>query len=96
MLKSEKFYTGFGTCENEVYTMKNKILAIATLSISGPTLAACMQNEPSVEGMANPASVYCESIGGRSVIKQEADGEAGYCHLPDGRVVEEWTLYRSA
>ncbi|MBR0558795.1 putative hemolysin [Neokomagataea anthophila] len=46
--------------------------------------------------MANPASVYCVQIGGRSEIRTEAQGQVGYCHLPDGSVREEWALFRSA
>ncbi|MDO5631582.1 MAG: DUF333 domain-containing protein [Paracoccus sp. (in: a-proteobacteria)] len=46
-------------------------------------------------GMANPASEYCVSIGGRLEIRRGPDGEAGYCHLPDGRAVEEWELFRA-
>ncbi|WP_407865243.1 DUF333 domain-containing protein [Phyllobacterium phragmitis] len=46
-------------------------------------------------GMPNPASVHCTDIGGRLEIRQEAQGQVGYCHLPDGRVVEEWKLFRS-
>ena len=52
-------------------------------------------NEP-VVGMANPASVHCVKAGGRVEIRKEAGGEAGYCHLPDGRVIEEWKFFRSA
>lgn len=47
-------------------------------------------------GMANPASVHCVKLGGRVEIRKEAGGEVGYCHLPDGRVIEEWKLFRSA
>jgi putative hemolysin len=47
--------------------------------------------------MGNPASAYCISVGGRLEIRKDAQGgEAGYCHLPDGRVVEEWQLFRGA
>jgi putative hemolysin len=28
-------------------------------------------------------------------MRTEAGGEAGYCRLPDGRVVEEWELFRT-
>ena len=52
-------------------------------------------NEP-VVGMANPASVHCVKAGGRVEIRKETGGEAGYCHLPDGRVIEEWKFFRSA
>lgn len=44
--------------------------------------------------MANPASQYCAELGGRLEIRTEQAGEAGYCHLPDGSVMEEWELYR--
>lgn len=44
--------------------------------------------------MANPASSYCLSLGGRLEIRKEANGDVGYCHLPDGRVIEEWALFR--
>lgn len=52
-------------------------------------------NEPAV-GMANPASVHCVKAGGRVEIRKEAAGETGYCHLPDGRVIEEWQFFRAA
>lgn len=45
---------------------------------------------------ANPASVFCEGQGGRLDIRDEPGGQVGYCTLPDGRVVEEWTLWREA
>lgn len=46
-------------------------------------------------GMANPASVYCAQQGGTLEIRKGQAGESGYCHLPDGRVAEEWALYRA-
>ncbi|AZS49972.1 DUF333 domain-containing protein [Entomomonas moraniae] len=48
---------------------------------------------PSV-GMANPASVYCEQIGGKLEIKNSTDGQYGMCTLPNGEQIEEWALYR--
>lgn len=46
-------------------------------------------------GMANPASVHCAGIGGRLEIRKDVAGnETGYCHLPDGRICEEWALFR--
>jgi len=44
--------------------------------------------------IANPASVYCEDQGGTLEIMNKEDGQLGYCHLPDGRVCEEWALFR--
>ncbi len=46
-------------------------------------------------GMANPASRYCVEKGGRLVVQEDAAGnQVGMCHLPDGSVIEEWTLFR--
>lgn len=67
------------------------------------TVAACTtmtedtqtQEAPAV-GMASPASEYCLQLGGQSEIRKTPEGEVGYCHLPDGRVVEEWALFRAA
>lgn len=73
------------------------------LSVALPlaALAACAQPvaEPAAKpiGMPNPASKYCIDIGGRLEMRTGADGgQTGMCHLPDGRVVEEWELFRSA
>ncbi|MFB2531830.1 DUF333 domain-containing protein [Paracoccus sp. p3-h83] len=72
----------------------NKIfLGLAALSLAG-----CMADgdSPAI-GMANPASVHCVQQGGKVEIRRDAQGgESGWCHLPDGRLVEEWALYRSA
>lgn len=46
-------------------------------------------------GMANPASVHCGEIGGRLTIrKDKAGNEYGFCRLPNGRLCEEWALFR--
>jgi Putative hemolysin len=47
-------------------------------------------------GLPNPASAYCVEQGGRVEIRDGAGGQVGYCHLPDGRVVEEWELFRAS
>ena len=45
--------------------------------------------------MANPASVNCETIGGSTEIKKNADGgEYGMCTFTNGTSCEEWALYR--
>lgn len=46
-------------------------------------------------GLANPASVYCVQQGGTVEIVDEADGQVGYCTLPDGTRIEEWEYFRS-
>ena len=46
-------------------------------------------------GMANPASAFCVEKGGRLEIRNETQGQVGYCHLADGKVIEEWTYFRA-
>ncbi|MCH7336822.1 I78 family peptidase inhibitor [Acinetobacter sp. NIPH 2699] len=65
------------------------------------SLAACssMPNQeltPPKIGMANPASKFCIEQGGQLEIRNEANGQVGYCKLPNGQVVEEWELFRSS
>lgn len=45
--------------------------------------------------IANPASEYCVSQGGTVEIVDKAEGQFGYCNLPDGRRIEEWEFYNS-
>ena len=44
--------------------------------------------------IANPASTYCVSLGGRVEIVATKKGQRGICVLPDGRRIDEWTLFR--
>ncbi|SDN53142.1 hypothetical protein SAMN05216360_10930 [Methylobacterium phyllostachyos] len=45
--------------------------------------------------IGNPASVFCATMGGRSVQAKLPDGgEVGLCDLPGRKIVEAWTLYR--
>lgn len=71
-----------------------------TLAILVMTLAACT-TEPQSLGtsgtaqMGNPASVYCQQVGGKlEIIKGKDGGEVGYCTLPSGERIEEWALFR--
>jgi len=47
-------------------------------------------------GLANPASVHCQKLGGKIVIQNTQTGQIGFCHLPDGRIIEEWQLFRES
>lgn len=47
-------------------------------------------------GMPNPASQFCIDQGGRLEIREQENGQAGYCHLSDGRVIEEWEYFRAS
>jgi putative hemolysin len=68
-----------------IRTRVSAVLAVAAL-VAGP-LVAC-GNDESDAGIANPASEYCESIGGEVLV------DDGLCRLPDGTEVDEWELYR--
>lgn len=58
-------------------------------------LSACSAKESSHQvGLANPASVYCQKVGGSLEIVKEPAGEVGYCILPSGERIDEWALYR--
>ena len=47
--------------------------------------------------LANPASEYCISQGGRLENRKDASGnEYSLCRFADGREIEEWALYRRA
>ncbi|HCD13100.1 MAG TPA: hypothetical protein DEQ41_05060 [Shewanella sp.] len=46
-------------------------------------------------GSPNPAAVFCVESGGRLQLVQEQKGTIGYCHLPDGSIVEEWAYFRA-
>jgi putative hemolysin len=45
-------------------------------------------------GIANPASVYCETNGGTLEIVNEVDGQKGICTLQNGTKCEEWAYFR--
>ncbi|MFA6918773.1 MAG: DUF333 domain-containing protein [Patescibacteria group bacterium] len=44
--------------------------------------------------MANPASVYCKDNGGKLEIRNEENGQVGYCKFNDGSQCEEWAFMR--
>ncbi|NGX95345.1 MAG: DUF333 domain-containing protein [Candidatus Afipia apatlaquensis] len=61
------------------------------------TVAECTNaaGEARSAQIANPASENCIKLGGRLEFRNEKGGKVGYCHLRDGRVIEEWALFRS-
>lgn len=72
--------------------MKNLLLVVATTALISACNTAPQPEKPI--GMANPASVYCAEVGGKTIIKKTPEGDAGYCQLPSGEVVDEWDFYR--
>lgn len=75
-----------------------RVLSVPAIIVA---LAACGDDgesdddgdDPSTQ-IANPASEFCVEQGGEVEIVDEADGQVGYCNLPDGTIVEEWAYFR--
>lgn len=71
-----------------------------TVALGSVLLCACVpqpaEGPAQTVGLANPASEYCVAQGGEVEIRDGADGQVGYCHLPDGTVVEEWEFFRAS
>lgn len=89
--------------KTKVFTMvKRKTVLGLTLALGAlGTLGACEQHPQERSGrgvgllrMPNPASLYCVKKGGELKMETTDKGQVGYCHLPDGTVVEEWKLFR--
>ncbi len=81
--------------------MRTLLSCLATPALLGGLLltAGCAREERPASSyqLANPASEYCISQGGRVDIRQDAIGnQYGVCHFADGHEVEEWALYRRA
>ncbi|MDO9033984.1 MAG: DUF333 domain-containing protein [Methanoregula sp.] len=51
---------------------------------------------PATAGLANPASVNCDKVGGKTEIKKDAQGnEYGMCTFTNGTTCDEWALFRN-
>ena len=69
------------------------LTGVALVASAGGSIAS--ETSVGAVAIANPASVACVKRGGRSEIRTAPDGgQIGYCHLRDGRVCEEWALFR--
>lgn len=80
---------------NENHMKYLTLMALLTLAGCAAASSPLEEDQQKRIGMPNPASAYCIEQGGRLEIRDGQDGDTGYCHLPDGRVVEEWELFRS-
>ena len=84
------------TCENGQWVKHGNPFA------PKPTIECAItetQNNETTEssnsaGRANPASVYCIENGGILNIREDEEGQTGYCTLADGTICEEWAYYR--
>lgn len=62
-------------------------------------LSACSSSQPNTPRpprieMPNPAAVYCEQQGGTLMPVQTPQGVRSDCKLPNGEIIDEWTLWR--
>ncbi|WP_039050638.1 DUF333 domain-containing protein [Comamonas thiooxydans] len=73
-----------------------KALGTTSAVLSALAISGCAQPQSAapVIGMANPASVYCAQLGGRTRIEKTTAGERGICVLPNGTEIDEWELFR--
>lgn len=76
----------------------NRLLTslLLILPITACTSIDQSQSSATKIGLANPASEYCIAQGGKLLIKNEHNGQVGYCTLPNGTEMEEWALYRAS
>jgi putative hemolysin len=77
------------------------------MRMKGPRLCLCVAlvvvagcatekgSEQSPNQMTQRAAEYCESVGGETEVQETSLGTGRYCRLPDGRVENQWQLYRS-
>src|SRR5947209_10138829 len=64
----------------------------------GPVVSASPSPSPSASPnttLANPASQYCQQVGGTSqTLEDQSGNQVGVCTFPDGSSIEEFTLFR--
>lgn len=80
--------------KKQKFMKKIIFLCLALVSLTACSSVQHKDPTPPKIGSPNPASQYCVEQGGKLEIRNEANGQVGYCHLPNGQVVEEWKLFR--
>ncbi|CAM2762603.1 MULTISPECIES: putative hemolysin [Methylobacterium] len=73
------------------------MIAQSLLAAAGVCLVAGTSQAGSASirvALANPASVNCATQGGTPQIRNGVGGQIGYCRFSDGRICEEWALFR--
>ncbi|EXT49420.1 peptidase inhibitor I78 family protein [Acinetobacter sp. 25977_4] len=73
---------------------KTIFLGLALVSLTAFFSVQHKEINPPKNCSPKPASQYCVEQGGKLEIRNETNGQVGYCHLPNGQVVEEWKLFR--
>lgn len=86
LLSSTLLYAGLRERKNRI------CLSAALLLLAGCATGGAGEN--SQNQMTQRAAEYCESIGGKTDVQETSLGTGRYCRLPDGRVENQWRLYR--
>jgi putative hemolysin len=85
---------GFAILASAIYLLSVRPAQAPVEEGVGLPAPAGVQNAGGRAGIANPASTNCVKLGGTLEIAEGEGGQYGLCHLPDGRVCEEWALFR--
>jgi len=85
--------------ETEEGAMSVRLVVMCTLALAASgafaqPLPPGQQPSAPQAALANPASVNCVKLGGRHMIRNLPSGQVGMCVFKDGRVCDEWALYR--
>lgn len=76
--------------------MKNVFALLVVLSLTG-CISVKMDVDSMKIGKSNPASEFCLKQKGFLDYQKDVNGDTvGMCHLPNGKVIEEWQYYRQA
>tara|TARA_R110000851_G_scaffold86842_12_gene189056 strand:- start:3144 stop:3395 length:252 start_codon:yes stop_codon:yes gene_type:complete len=75
--------------------MKAQRVCLFTVFLVVAGCATQKADEHSQNPMTQRAAEYCESVGGETEVQETRLGTGRYCRLPDGRVENQWQLYRS-
>lgn len=74
--------------------MKKFIALSFIIILCGCTSSSGGERNKTGAALANPASTFCAEQGGEVEIRDEENGQVGYCHLEDGTEIEEWEFFR--
>ena len=80
-----------------VTTTATTVVPAATSAAETPAAATTAETKEATpaSGIANPASVNCGTLGGKTEIKTATDGgQYGMCTFTNGTTCEEWALFR--
>lgn len=74
--------------------MKIVFTLLAVFGLTG-CISVNMDLESMKIGKSNPASEFCLQQKGFLDYQKDANGNTvGMCHLPNGKIIEEWQYYR--